>query len=298
MIFTRQWSLLVVTLFAGLSAGAQPAVTAAASPTRIVTLGAAVTETVFALGEGARLIARDTSSTYPPAAALLPDVGYFRMIGAEGVLSLRPDAILAAAGSGPPEQLAVLARSGVTLTHFDQPVGLAATLSMITRTGDLLGRAEVARELVASIEADLAQAAALRAGRPAPRILFLLGAPGGSSAQAAGDRTAGAAFIELLGGINAAAGQPGYKSLSAEGVLTLAPDVIIYGVNPTAESSAGTTHELPGWVSAGPLAGRIHALPLSYLIFGPRLGGAVREATALIYPAGLLASAEAERGTL
>lgn len=252
------------------------------APERIVTLGAAVTETVFALGAGDQVIARDTSSTYPEAARSLPDVGYFRTIGAEGVLAQRPTLILAAHGAGPPEQIAFLRSSTLPMHHFNAPPSVEATFALITEIGAALRRDAEASVLTANLSAQLASAAALRAGHPAPRVLFLLGTPGGSAAQAAGDRTAAAAFIALCGAENAAAGQPGFRTVSAEGVIGLAPDVILVGIDPS--SSA---HTMPEWLASTPAgrSGRVHTLPLSHLAFGPRLGGAVEATTRLLYPA-------------
>ena len=74
---------------------------------RVVSIGGAVTEIVYALGEEARLVARDTTSNYPPEATALPDVGYIRRLSPEGVMSVRPDLILSEEGAGPPEALKV-----------------------------------------------------------------------------------------------------------------------------------------------------------------------------------------------
>ncbi len=62
---------------------------------RIVSLGGAVTETLVALGEEDRIVARDATSTWPARIRDLPDVGYIRALSPEGVLSMRPDLILA-----------------------------------------------------------------------------------------------------------------------------------------------------------------------------------------------------------
>src|ERR1700712_3757458 len=51
---------------------------------RLVSIGGDVTEIVYALGEEKRLIARDSTSTYPDAATKLPDVGYMRALSPEG----------------------------------------------------------------------------------------------------------------------------------------------------------------------------------------------------------------------
>ncbi|MFN3526528.1 MAG: hemin ABC transporter substrate-binding protein, partial [Paracoccus sp. (in: a-proteobacteria)] len=52
---------------------------------RVLALGGAVTEIVFALGQGERLVARDTTSSFPPEVTDLPDVGYVRALSPEGV---------------------------------------------------------------------------------------------------------------------------------------------------------------------------------------------------------------------
>lgn len=255
---------------------------AIAAPERIITLGAAVTETVFALGAGDQVVGRDTSSTYPEAARPLPDVGYFRTISAEGVLALRPTLVLAAQGTGSAEQLALLRASTIPLLHFNAPPGLESTLALIAETGAALHREDAAAALATNLRTELATADALRSGRPAPRALFLLGVPGGSAAQAAGDRTAADAFLALCGADNVASGQPGYRTVSAESVLALSPDIILVGIDPAAPA-----HGLPDWLSSSPVgrSSRVHTIPLSHLAFGPRLGGAVLETTRLLHPA-------------
>ncbi|MDP5347127.1 MAG: ABC transporter substrate-binding protein, partial [Paracoccaceae bacterium] len=71
----------------------------AADAQRVLALGGAVTEIVYALGQGDRLVARDSTSLYPPETATLLDVGYVRALSPEGVLSVDPDLILAIEGS-------------------------------------------------------------------------------------------------------------------------------------------------------------------------------------------------------
>lgn len=88
---------------------------------RVVSLGGAVTEIVFALGEEDRLVARDTTSDHPAAAEELPDVGYIRALSAEGVLSVSPDLILAEEGAGPPEAVELLKRAHARRIRQAQP---------------------------------------------------------------------------------------------------------------------------------------------------------------------------------
>ena len=60
---------------------------AGGAATRVITLGGDITEIVYQLGEEGRLVGRDTTSKFPAEAAALPDVGYFRQLGAEGTIT-------------------------------------------------------------------------------------------------------------------------------------------------------------------------------------------------------------------
>lgn len=247
---------------------------------RIVSLGGAVTEIVYALGAGDQVVARDTSSVFPAEARRLPDVGYFRTIGAEGVLAQKPTLILAAQGTGPAAQVEILKNSGVRFVHLDARYSSETVLANIAAIGDALGRRPEADALAQRLAAQLA---AVKTSGSAPvRAVFLMSI-GETATQAAYDGTAADALIELSGGENPLTGLVGYKPLNAEALLTLDPDVIFYGVNPMAPHG-----EPPAWIKAtrAGQAGRIHPLDLGYhLSFGPRLGDAVTEVAALLRPA-------------
>jgi iron complex transport system substrate-binding protein len=252
---------------------------------RIVSLGGAVTETVFALGAGDQVVARDTSSVFPPAVHRLPDVGYFRTIGAEGVLSQKPTLILAAQGTGPAPQVDLLKNSGVTFIHLDARYSADTVLANITRLGEVLHRETEAAALAEKVRTQLDGVHSRTASGAAPRVLFLM-SMSETATQAAYDGTAATALITLAGGTNPLTGLTGYKPLNAEALLAIDPDVIFYGVSPMAPHG-----EPPAWIKTGTRAGRsnrLHALDLGYhLSFGPRLGDAVTEVAALLHPAPL-----------
>jgi ABC-type hemin transport system substrate-binding protein len=95
------WLVLGACLFAPLLAPVAGSVQS--QPARIIALGGDITEIIYRLGEQQRLAGRDATSMFPPEARALPDVGYFRQLGAEGVLSLKPDLIVASATAGHPQ---------------------------------------------------------------------------------------------------------------------------------------------------------------------------------------------------
>ena len=133
---------------------------------KLVTIGGAITEIVYALGEEGRLVARDATSMYPEEALKLPDVGYMRALSPEGVIAVNPTAILAVEGSGPADALAVLKSAGIPFELVPEGYDRAAILKKIDVVGNFLGVPEKAKELEAKVGADLDTAIADAAKRP------------------------------------------------------------------------------------------------------------------------------------
>ncbi len=196
---------------------------------RVLAIGGSVTEIVYALDQGHRLIARDTTSTWPPEAEDLPDVGYARALSPEGVLSVAPTLILAIEGAGPPETVEVLRQSGVTFVTIPEAQSGDGILEKIAVVGEALGVRHKAGTLIdktrAALDASAAQTARLdHADRK--RVLFILSLQGGRI-LASGRDTQAAAIIEMAGGINAVNEFEGYKQMTDEAVSQAAPDVIL-----------------------------------------------------------------------
>jgi iron complex transport system substrate-binding protein len=195
---------------------------------RVVSVGGPVTETVYLLGEQDRLVARDTTSVYPPEANKLPDVGYMRRLSAEGVLSMNPDLIIARDTSGPVEVIDLLKEAAVptVLTHdsFDAD----AVVNNIRIIGKALGVQDKAEALATKVQADLAALAQDVATVSHPkRVMFILSAENGKL-NAAGNQTGADGLIQLAGAVNVMAGQfVGYKIVTDEAVIKAAPEIII-----------------------------------------------------------------------
>jgi hypothetical protein len=102
---------------------------------RIVSLGRSVTEIIVMLGAQDRLIARDSTSSYPENIMALPDVGYLRALSPEGVLALGADLIIAEADAGPVEAVDVLRAAGVafvTMPDDPTPAGLIPKITAVS----------------------------------------------------------------------------------------------------------------------------------------------------------------------
>jgi len=254
---------------------------------RIVSLGGSVTEIVFALGAGDAVVGVDASSLYPEAAQDRPDVGYFRRVPAEGVLSLEPTLVLASEATGPPATLDQLRAAGVDVHVIPEESSVDGARAKIRAVADVLDRPNAADRLIQTMEEDLEAARRLSAAvDQTPRVLFVY-ARGAGTMQVAGRGTSAEAMIELAGARNAVTGFDGFKPMSAESVAAAEPDVLLM-LDRGLESIGGVDGLLkqPG-IALTPAGEnrRIVAMDdLLMLSFGPRLGEAVHTLTKKLHP--------------
>lgn len=260
---------------------------AAQAAGRVVSVGGALTEIVYGLGARDLLVAVDSTSTFPPEAEGLPDVGYIRALSAEPILALSPDLVLAVEGSGPEATLRQLRQAGVRVEMINEEPGAELVPGRIRAVAVLLGREPAGEALAARVEEELDRAQELVADATSrPRVLFVMSA-GRGAPQAAGRNTAAARIIELAGGVNAVDGYAGYKPLSAEAAVAAAPDVVL-AMDSTVEAlgGAGAMLDLPELrqTPAG-REGRLVAMDgLLLLGFGPRTGQAVQTLARALHP--------------
>lgn len=194
---------------------------------RLVSIGGAVTEIVYALGMEACLVAVDSTSIYPPEARDLPDLGYMRQLSAEPILAEEPNLVLAVEDSGPPQVLAQLREAGLHVEIVDDVPTAEGVIDKVLAVGRALGRADKADALAADLRARFA-ALGDRGGiaEDAPRVLFLL-STGNGGLLAAGRDTSAGGIIALAGARNAITDFEGFKPLTAEAAVTADPDFIL-----------------------------------------------------------------------
>ena len=273
--------LALLLTFAAGAASADPL------PGRIVSIGGAVTEILYALGAESRIAAVDTTSVHPPAALQTkPDIGYMRALSAEGVLSLSPDLILMEDGAGPKEAVALIDAAGVPVQHVPSGHSVPNLLEKVRLVAASVGEESRGEAMAADMKAALDLAPIERKRR----VLFILSIADGR-ANAAGRGTGADAVIRLAGGENVFSGVEGYKTLSPEAAAALAPDIIL--MLDRGGPSSGDPLALPA-LAATPAgqAGAVIRMDASYLLgFGPRTPDALRDLAGRFYPeAGLGAS--------
>lgn len=277
-------ALALATMMTGVAAPAGAADATLANARRIVAIGGSLTEIVYALGEEGRLVARDSTSTFPQAANALPDVGYIRALSPEGVLSVDPDGILALEGSGPPEAVSVLKAGSIAFVEIPEEFTREGILDKIEKVGEALGVSDKAQALAAEIGEKLAAAEAKAAKGEPRKVMFVLSMQGGKI-LAAGRDTAADGIVTLAGGENVFSAFTGYKQVSDEAVITAAPDVILMmdrGGDHSAANDDLFAHPAIATTPAAANRAVVRMDGLFLLGFGPRTAEAVADlATAL-----------------
>jgi iron complex transport system substrate-binding protein len=257
-------------------------------PARIVSIGGAITEILYALGFEDRLAGVDATSLYPASALRdKPNVGYMRQLSPEGVLGLNPSLVLAVQGSGPKETIDVLEAAKVPLVLVPETFSEQGLLDKIKLVGHAMGADKRAECLTAAVTNDLAQLRELRARVTKPvRVMFVMSLLNGR-AMAAGQKTAANEIIALAGGVNAIDSYDGYKIINDEAIIAARPDVVLSIQRGKDSVEAEAVYVHPGFALTPVAANKafVSMEGLYLLGFGPRTAAAARDLSIKLYPA-------------
>jgi heme transport system substrate-binding protein len=258
------------------------------NPSRIVSIGGAVTEILYALGFEDRLAGVDATSLFPPAALRdKANVGYMRQLSPEGVLGLNPSLVFAMQGSGPKETMDVLEAAKVPMVLVPEVFTEDGLLAKIRLVGHAMDADVRAACLASAVSSDLTQLRELRSKVTKPvRVMFVMSLLNGR-AMVAGHKTAADEIINLSGGINAIDGYDGYKTINDEAIVAARPDVVLSIQRGKDSLDADAVYAHPAFAMAPVAAnkGFISMEGLYLLGFGPRTAAAARDLSLKLYPA-------------
>ena len=197
-------------------------------PQRIVSTSPSITEDLFALGLGSRVVGVSNYCEYPQEVRDLPKVGTFLRPDPELIARLRPDLVIV-------HKLANELANRLTALHIpfaevDRGT-LQSSYTEIQQIGRATGAEERAAKLVANMETRLKRIRAQVAGRRPPTVVFVVGREPGtlSNLVVVGRDAFLNELIDVAGGKNVMASDslPAYPHISLETILRLDPDVII-----------------------------------------------------------------------
>jgi ABC-type hemin transport system substrate-binding protein len=208
--------------------GSASLVSSQATPTRIVSTSPSITETLFAMGLGDRVVGVSTFCRYPEIVKTLPKVGTFLHPETEVIARLHPNLVIVdAAPHDVVRQLTALGIRSVTVERGTLP----SVYSSIRVIGTAAGAPDRAERLVSELQGRLDRVRAAVAGRNRKKVLIIVGRRAGTLTDLVGVGRGSylSDLVDIAGGINVLGtrGLPEYPRISMETVIRLAPDVIV-----------------------------------------------------------------------
>ena len=255
-------------------------------PRKIVSLAPNLTEMLFALGLGERVAGVTDYCDWPPEAAAKPKIGGIINPSLETIVALGADLVLATADGNRAEDVNRLAALGVAVFTIDTR-SLDEVLRSLLTIGELTGRAERAREIVAGLD-NRRKAVRARVAGVSPVSVFV--AIDRAPLISAGDGTFVGELLTLAGGRNiAGASAIKYPVFNFEQLLADDPEVILDASDPVA-LSADELHarwrSLPGTAALKALrAGRLISVGQgSFFRPGPRIVDSLERLAEILHP--------------
>lgn len=250
----------------------------------MVSLTPAITETLFALGLGARVVGVSAYCDFPPAAASLPKVGSFSEPVAEAIVALQPDLVLTSPSPGNESAVRAIERTGVKVALVQGDGGIAEVRQSLLDIGLAAGEPAAAAHLVAGIDARLEAVRRRVAGLSRPPVAVVVGR---EPLVLAGPASYLGELLTLAGGENVADRVGGrWPRVGIEFLVTSAPQVLVDLSLSMGESSKG-----PGalWAEAAAVPavaeGRVVRDDASLMLRpGPRLADAAEALAAAVHP--------------
>jgi iron complex transport system substrate-binding protein len=252
-----------------------------AAPKRIVSLAPSVTETIFALGFGSRLVGVTTHCDFPAEAKKVAKIGGFISPSVEVIVSTRPDLVIGVSTATDPVKAREMERLGLRVTLLSLAT-VSDILNSMKTVARLLGDEQSGEKLVNKITRQFDQVKSRVAGAPRRTTLLAVGL---RPLVAVGGNNFIDELITLAGGENIAgnASQP-WLNLPDEYVVAKAPQVIIEaGMGSDRSSSAKHWMDLKSIPAVQ--ESRVYAYPSDKILRpGPRIGEGLEEIARLVHP--------------
>ncbi|HEX6126378.1 MAG TPA: cobalamin-binding protein [Pyrinomonadaceae bacterium] len=252
---------------------------------RAISLAPNLTEMIFALGAGDRLVGVTTYCNFPPGAASIEKIGDTQTPNIEKIIALRPQVVFVSTASQLEAFMQTLNEQSIAV-YVTNPKTLDEVFENLIDLGDLLGSNRAAEELVASLAE---RAANVRQHAIAPTV-----PPDSSAAEprvfvqisneplfTIGRDSFLTELIQQAGGVSVTKDVPsGYPKLSKETAAALDPDVIILSDSPDNQRPSAAFKD-----SKAVKIGRIHRINADIISRpGPRLVDALEEIKRMLHP--------------
>ncbi len=213
-------------------------------PRRLLSIAPSITETLYELGLGDRLVGDTDYCDYPPQARTLPHVGALLNPNLEKIVQLKPDLVLGTDEANRRETADQLERLGIPLYGVTAHT-VDGTLQSLQDLGHILDWDQPTDKLVASLRARVAAVEKQAQGHPRPKVLFVVWY---RPLITAGKQTFISNVIHCAGGDSISDDLSNeWPHMGLEEVLNRAPDIILLPKTEAFAPGLDEFEKLPGW---------------------------------------------------
>ena len=249
--------------------------------TRFISLAPSVTEIIYAVGAGDRLVGRTTFCNYPPEAAKVEAVGDTLKPSIEKIIALRPQVVFVSTASQLEAFTSELDAHQIAVYVTDSH-DLEGVFHSIERISDLLGRRPQADELLKQLRIRVAAVEDKVKSRPPVRVFYQVS---DEPLYTIGRDAFITDLIRRAGGISVTADVPGaWPKYSAESALAAQPDAIIL---PTGGSMGDANSNVAAALKRSPAVanGRVYKVNEDHMSRpGPRSVDGLEELARALHP--------------
>jgi iron complex transport system substrate-binding protein len=253
------------------------------SPQRIVSVAPSVTEVLFALGLGEKVVGVSTYCNYPPEALKKEKVGGYITPSLEKIMALRPDLVIGTADGDLKSFVNKMASLGIPV-YITNPRSVSGVITSIQHIGEVTLSQLAAKRLLDSMNRKMEMVQQKVQGRPRPRVLHVLAY---DPLISSGKGTFVDDLIRAAGGVNIAENAKGkYPLYSMEDVIAQDPEVIILSSMKSKDPLAGQRQWWQQWkeISAVRLD-RIYVIDADLIHRpSPRIVDGIEEMAKAIHP--------------
>lgn len=253
------------------------------TPQAIVSLAPSITETLFAIGLGDKIVGVTGDCDYPAEAKDKPKVGRYFRTSLESILDLDPDLILADGYDPVVEQIKEL---GIPLLVI-QPTDISGIFKDIQLIGEVMNEENKAAKLVDDLQQRMDAVVGLAttaAGKP--KVFLEIGATDLTKPWTTGPGSFADTMISLAGGQNIVKEGGAWLQINLEELLSDDPDLIILSDDPyvapeQAMARTGVWQELSAVKQQ-----KVYAISSQSLTSrpGPRIIDGLEELAKIIHP--------------
>lgn len=255
---------------------------------KIISFAPSITEILFSIGAGDRIIAATDFCNYPPETSTIPRIGGHLNPSWEAIFSLKPDLFIMLPSAS--EHIEALETRGITCLVVPDET-LDDLYKSINLIGAVTGNSENASNLVDKIESSITELSSKMTDYLPKRVLFVAGRQPGTlnSIFSVSSRTWLGALLKKLNALNIAGDvKVPYPELSMEQIISKDPEIIIESRPELADDADAIDDATEEWYDLKDITavkkGNVFILTDSGLtIPGPRIINTIKKLASIIH---------------